>query len=673
MTGPGPTLRPSPWRRRLLLAGWLFAGLVVCARAGQVQVIEGGQWKRLAESQHRTDKVVPAARGTIYDRDETPLAVSREMFRVGLAPRELKDRSRVRALLAKDLDLPHSEVTRLVSTDRRWSVVPGSYPPAVREGLSRIPGVYLQRRLDRYHPHGPLARGVLGTVQDDSAEGGIEQWFDGVLRGEPGREAVARDNLGDPLPGETYLIQPPVAGGEVVLTLDTDLQEIARQALQAAIDKSDARGGDVLITDPMTGEILAMVSIQEGNTGGLSSVNTAYEPGSTIKPFTMAAILGHGIATLSDTVDVGDGTWQVAGRTLSDVSEKGRMSLADALRLSSNVGMAKASQGLTVSDGVERQGRGLTPGQEYENLRDFGFGTPTGVPLPGETGGILRRPDQWSGQSPVSLAIGYEIAVTPLQMAMAYGALANGGLLMEPRLVKEIRDSRGRVLKRFPPRVVRRAVSADIAHTIGRVMVSVVEDGTGTAARLASFRVAGKTGTSRAYSPDRGYVRGHYFASFVGFFPADAPQLVVFVKLADPKGDYYGGAAAAPVTRATMEAALAARTTPLDRAALLRAERVTTVERTLPLVRFADQPIDPPVPPERDGPTDGSRTGEARSVALPDVSGLPMRVAVRRLHALGLRVSDPALGRIVGTVPSAGSTVSPGDTVRLRIRPRTDG
>jgi cell division protein FtsI (penicillin-binding protein 3) len=587
-----------------------------------------------------------------------------------VAPREVQNRPEVRTLLEKNLDVSPVAAARLISTNRRWSVVPGRYPPSVRETLSDVPGVYLQRELERYHPHGDLARGVLGTIRDDSAEGGIEQWFDGLLRGRPGREAIARDNLGNPLPGETYLVQPPVPGGQVVLTLDSDLQEIARQALQAAIDRTDARGGDVLITDPMTGEILAMVSIRDGKTGGLSSINTAYEPGSTLKPFTVAGILTHGVASLSDTVDVGNGTWDVAGRVLHDVSEKGRMTLADALRLSSNVGIAKTALGFADSGNGER---GLTPAQQYENLRDFGFGTPTGVPLPGETGGILRRPDEWSAQSPVSLAIGYEIAVTPLQMAMAYGALANGGLLMEPRLVKEIRDPEGRVIQRFPPRVVRRAVSQSVARSVGRVMVSVVEDGTGTAARLANFRVAGKTGTSRAYSPDGGYEKGDYFASFAGFFPADAPQLVVFVKLEDPKGSYYGGAAAAPVTRATMEAALAARRSPLDRAALLRAERGPAVDVAVPQVRFAEQPIDPPEPPASDELETGAEAGGAEGVSLPDVSGLPLRVAVRRLHALGMRVADPGLGEIVGTVPSAGSTVMPGDTVRLRLRPRTDG
>ena len=332
---------------------------------------------------------------------------------------------------------------------------------------------------------------------------------------------------------------------------------MARQALTEAIASSQARGGDVLVTDPSTGEILALVSIRDGQTAGLSAINTPYEPGSTLKPFTVTGLLNAHLATLRDTIDVGDGTWRIASRTIHDVHAEGRMTIADALRVSSNVGIAKAAQR-------------MTPGIQYENLRDFGFGVKTGIEIPGEVGGTLRRPDRWSGQSPASLAIGYEIGVTPLQMAMAYGALANGGLLMQPRLVREIRGADGEVLERFSSRVVRRVTTPQNARAVSRVLVDVVEDGTGKKARMGSFRVAGKSGTTRLYSPEGGYERGAYWSSFVGFFPADNPQLVVFVKLERPKGTYYGGSIAAPVTRATMEAALAARATPLDRAALLR-------------------------------------------------------------------------------------------------------
>ena len=658
-----PTVpHPGAWRRRIVLGGWATACVLVCLRAGQIQVVQGSQWQAMADAQHTTDKEIAAARGSILDRDGTLLAVSRETFRVSVAPRELEDREAARALLEETLGISAKRARQLVSDDRRWAVAPGRYPPAVRERLAGIRGIYLDRELDRNQPHGDLARGVLGVVLDGQGQGGVEQVFNELLRGYPGREVVPRDNVGRPIPGETFLVESPRSGGQVVLTLDLDMQEIARQALQEAIESSQAQGGDVLITDPYTGEVLALVSIHDGQAAALGVVNTPYEPGSTLKPFTVAGLLERDLVSLSDTVDVGDGSWTVAKRVLHDTHGGGRMSIADALRVSSNIGIAKAAQA-------------MTPGVQFENLRDFGFGVPTGIELPGEAGGTLRRPDRWSAQSPASLAIGYEIAVTPLQMAMAYGALANGGMLMEPHLVKEIRDSEGRVVERFEPRAVRRVVDERVARQVSRVLVDVVEDGTGTEASLGVFKVAGKTGTSRYYTADQGYAGGH-FPSFVGFFPAEDPQLVVFVKLENPQGAYYGGAVAAPVTRATMEAALAARATPLNRGQLLRSAGVDVRDAAPPPVSFASRSVDPPAPPigeEFDTAPAGEDTPTSSSgIPLPDLAGLPARTAVRRLHALGFRVRHDGAGTIVGTFPAAGTPVTPGDTVRLKVRRSDD-
>ena len=657
MTRRRDPARPSPWRRRILLGTLLAAGVVVCGRAVQVQAVQGRTWRALAEAQHRSDQEIVAPRGRVLDRDGTPLAVSRERYRVNVAPGELSDRDQVVRLLEDVLGLSRAQARRATDPGRRWVVVPGLYPPAVREALAGVRGVHLERELQRYHPHGDLARGVLGVVIDDEGRGGIEQAFDDVLRGVPGREIFARDHTGREIPGERVVVARPQPGGDVVLTLDMDLQEIARQALEEAIAASEARGGDVVISDPSTGEILALVSIREGRTAALSAINTPYEPGSTLKPFTVAGLMKHGLISLHDTVDVGDGTWRVAGRTLHDVHAEGRMSVADALRVSSNVGIAKAAAR-------------MPPGWQYENLRDFGFGVPTGIEIPGEVPGTLRRPRDWSAQSPASLAIGYEVAVTPLQMVMAYGALANGGLLMKPRLVREVHRPDGRV-ERYGEEVVRRVISPRIARQIARVLVDVVEDGTGTSARLGSFRVAGKSGTTRMYTPGGGYERGAYWSSFAGFFPAEDPQLVVFVKLERPKGAYYGGAVAAPVTRATMEAALAARSVPLNRRALVRTVQAPPAVSPRAVARFASQPVDPPPPPlEAAGYGSGA---EATWVPLPDVAGLAPRIAVRQLHARGLRVEWTGDGEVVGTEPPAGERVSAGDTVRLILRRAGDG
>jgi cell division protein FtsI (penicillin-binding protein 3) len=659
-------------RRRVVLAGWLLSGAVLVSRTIQIQVAQGTFWSAEAERQHHTSVEIAAVRGSVLDRSEVELATSREVFRVSVAPGELKDAGAVTRLLAETLGLEESVIRGVTMSSKRWRVIPNTFPPSIRAALDTVRGVYLERELRRFHPHGDLARGLLGTVRGGEASGGIEQVFDHVLKGSVGQAVLARDPSGRPIPGESLLVQGPREGGQVVLTLDVDLQEIGQQALTEAIRETDAQGGDLLITDPGTGDVLAMVSIREENSNALSAINTPYEPGSTLKPLTVAGLLENRLASLDDVIDTEAGSWTVAGRTIRDVNrESGPITLARALQVSSNVAVAKAAQA-------------MSPAIHYQTLRDFGLGAPTGISLPGEGTGILRKPERWSGQSSASLAIGYEISVTPLQMAMAYGALANGGLLMEPRLVKELRDSNGRVTDRFETRVVRRAVSPGVARQLADVLVEAVEVGTGGRARLATFKVAGKSGTTRIWS-DGAYQTGEYFASFVGFFPAEDPQLVVMVKLDRPQGTYYGGSAAAPVTRATMEAVLAARETPIDRRALVAVARAQALEvspgedgaREVPTVaRFADlriaessrswsgrdqnvEALPESVRPEASAAADGS------TVIVPNVLGLSTRAAARRIHETGLRVEWGGSGVVSHMVPPAGSILASGDTVRV--------
>lgn len=703
-------LRSPLFRGRVLLAGWMLALGGLLYRAGEIQLREGGSWRAEAERQHQAQALLPAPRGGILDREGAPLAQSRETFRVAVAPHELADRDRAAELLADVLGLSPAEVRRATHGDRRWVTLPGLHPPRVREALHRTRGIHVERVLSRFHPHGELARGILGVVIDEIGAGGIEQAFEPHLSGVPGSQIVARDSEGRPIPGESWVVQPPRAGGDVVLTLDRDLQEIAQAALTEAVSETGARGGDLVVADPRTGEILAMVALRDGSTNALSGINAPFEPGSTLKPFVVAGLLELGRVSMADSVDTGDGRLRVAGRTISDVSRVGNVTLAHALRVSSNVAMARI---------IESH----TPLEQYEVLRDFGFGLPTGIPIPGEAGGTLRHPRHWSGQSAVSLAIGYEMAATPLQVTMAYAALANGGILMEPRLVREIRSPDGRVLERFEPRPVRRVVSERVAAEVSRTLVEAVEEGTGTRANLGAFRVAGKTGTSRATGPDGRYEAGAFFSSFVGFFPAERPQLVVFVKLDRPQGAFFGGVTAAPVTRATMEAVLAARHPPLDREALASLARAQEEARrqALEAGRLAALVPEPdPRTPAPGGPgVPVPATGEGRvaafspggpgvlrqvagppargvdlllhgwreadadlqdlqhrseaipgvEVLVPDLRGMTPRSAVRRLHALGLQVRWEGEGVVRSTRPAAGARLLGGDTLVVVAQP----
>ena len=637
-------------RRRILLAGVLLSAALASGRAFHLGAMQGETWRARALDQQGDTLNLEAPRGTIYDRDGVPLAASHEVFSVAIAPREIADRDRVVSLLVKHLDATRAQARRYTDGRRSWVVLPGRYGLDVRDALDGHPGIHFESVQRRFYPNGDVARELLGPVRlDGVAQGGIEMEFDSVLNGRPGRAVVRRDSRGRSLPGAMLRAIEPVAGRDVYLTIDYDLQEIAETALADAIVTNRARGGELVMADPRTGEILAAVSRgSEGRASNWRGVMVPYEPGSTMKPFTVAALLALGRATLRDSVFGEDGYFERL--SLSDTHAHEWLTLGDALRESSNIAVAK------MAERMERS-------EQYLALRGFGFGSPTGISYPTESGGRLPRTAQWSWSSPSRLSIGYEIAVTPLQMAMAYSALANGGLLLEPRLVREVRSRDGRMEQVFEPRVVRRVIPQQVADQIRDVLVDAVDFGTGRHAALASFSVAGKTGTARIAEKGQ-YRPGAYTASFAGFFPADDPQLVFIVKLDEPDGEYYGGLAAAPVTRATLEAALATRNTPIDRSAIARSVQSATVMQQAPtgtradgsgVVQFASSRAAVPA----------RQSSETHVRAIPDVSGMPLRDGVRRLHEAGFRLHLEGSGRVLRTVPGAGAEAAAASVIRV--------
>ena len=647
---PGRTLRV---RRRLTLLCWLVIAAVMIARAAEVQVVERTSWTAEALAQHEKSRVVPAARGRILDRNGVELAVSHWRATVGVSPREVEDREEVAAALVQHLGVRTGTAGRVSAGTDSWHVVPGRYSMTQVEGLRGLRGVYVEGELRRLYPREGLARGLLGVVRESTGRGGIEQSMDSVLAGQSGREIVVRDSRGREIPGQVVVVEPPVGGRDVVLTIDQDLQAIAEEMLTAAIDSAGARGGDFVITDPRTGEILALTSAVDGSNAALSAVNTTFEPGSTIKPFTTAALLSHRVASLSDSVDTEGGSWWVHGRRITDIGEGGWMTLQEVIKRSSNVGIAKFA---TL----------LSRGQQYTSLRDFGFGTLTGVPLPSEASGVLRRPEEWSLLSTHSLAYGYELSVTSLQMAMAFGALANDGWLMEPQLIREVRNHDGSPARLGRPRAIRHAVPSHVTEALTPVLVEVVEEGTGARARMSTFCVAGKSGTTRATGENGRYEEGAYYASFGAYFPADDPQLLFFVRLDRPRNAYFGGEVAAPVTLATLETLLSARQAPLDREALALAARYAAPPpRATPIVRFAKATHDVTMESWPAAAVPSPTSGRTLPMIVPVLEGASVRVALRRLHKMGLRVRLEGGGAVYATVPGAGDAIAAGDTIRV--------
>jgi cell division protein FtsI (penicillin-binding protein 3) len=507
-------MRSMPRTRRFehrLVAGAVMAALLgglVVARLVHVQLVESPTLQKEAERQQTRVLEIPAERGTILAADGTPLA----------------------------LTLP---------ADRRRDL------PARRE-----------------YPRGSLAAQVVGFCSADG-EGleGIEGAFDEWLRGTPGFREVGADARGrlSTVPGGRR--RPALDGADVRLTLDPAFQSVLERELSRCVEMSGAVSACAVFLDPRTGDVLAMASWPTYDPGRVResrpdqrrnrAIADINEPGSTFKLITSSACLEEGVVTPMTLVESSRKLELAGGDFLHDSEDYGWVTVEEALRKSVNTATAMLA-------------RKIGPVSLFEHARGFGFGCVTGIDLAGEVSGILRRPAYWSGRSLETIAIGQEIACTPLQLACAYGAVANGGVLMKPRLVTEIVGPNGETVRTFRPTPVRRVVSARTAADVTRMLTSVVEDGTATAAQIAGIAVAGKTGTAQRVDPEtRKYDPRRHVGSFVGFLPAEAPQVVGVVVVDRPRGVGYGGEVAAPCFRRIVEGTLLASREPLLEVAAL--------------------------------------------------------------------------------------------------------
>jgi cell division protein FtsI (penicillin-binding protein 3) len=671
----------APSRIGLLHLGLALFALALVGKTAGVQLLHGGRWAASAARQQSTVRAIPAPRGDILDAAGETLAQSRETVKLDVAPPEVKSRAALRAALLR-AGVPAPFAARAADPARKWVSLPGRYPAMDVAAISKMRGVYTTPIVERSYASSEGMRRIIGRVDADGrAVDGVELALDSLLRGTPGSATVMRDGRGRSFESPSAPSTAPEIGHAVTLTINHELQEIAERALTDAVARMSAEGGDVVVMDPATGEILAMASRRpDPRATAATALTEPYEPGSTLKPFIAAVLLDKGRARETDVVRTFGGQMTINGRTITDEHRAEQFSLADVIRYSSNVGIVQFAERLSARE-------------EYEALRDFGFGTPTGLPYPVEASGTLREPARWSKQSANSLAMGYEVAVTPLQLAAAYVALANGGELLEPALVKEVRAPDGRVLYRHRRRVVRRVVSPAVAQRVRGMLLGVVEaGGTAKMADLGSFSLAGKTGTARRTVHGR-YAASQYIPTFVGLFPADNPQFVILVKIDNPKGAYYGGLTAAPVTKAVLEAALASRNAALDRRSLAASRKDAVPDSATGTTRVASAGTIADAADSGSGRMasetapagDDAGAGTTPFVALlpapalptamplapravPDVRGLPLRGAVHRLHAAGLRVQLVG-GPSGATMPMAGSVVPAGTIVRLSGAP----
>ena len=643
--------------------------IAIVAQAARVQLIHGSAWQKRAERQQTTDREIPAPRGRILDETGRVMAQNNDKVRLDITPREVRERAKLEAILLR-AKVPMTTIARIRDQRLKNVTVPGTFLRVDVAGALGMKGVHVTPFVERAYSASRAARQIIGRVGiDGQPTDGVELALDALLKGKPGHATLVRDVQRRSFESPTSPGIAPVEGNTVMLTINQELQEIAENALADAVSKMGAESGDIVVLDPHTGEIRAMASRRGDTAVTTAAITEPFEPGSTLKPFIAAGLMERGLVQAADSVDTDNGTLELNGRTITDDHRIGRAPLSDVIRMSSNVGIVKFAQR-------------LSPRDHYETLRDFGLGTPTGIEFPSEAGGTLRPPAMWGKQSAASMSIGYELSVTPLQLAIGYAVFANGGKLVEPTLVKEIHAADGTVRYRHKTRVIRRVISEDVARGVREMLKEVVRNGTATEADIDEYVLAGKTGTPRGMVDGR-YGSGLYNPNFVSLFPADDPQFVIAVRLSNPSSSIYGGKTAAPVTRAIIEAAVASPRAALDRRRLAAARQEPEAPRQasrLEIAGSAEQagetaaviepmPEEPkaesvvvPLPSAPVKPV----TGVPRTV--PDVRGMSLRDAVRTLHSAGFRVgySGRAGSRtLAATFPAAGSVVRQGSLIRL--------
>jgi cell division protein FtsI (penicillin-binding protein 3) len=557
-----PRRRRVNGRRRLLalLILSVVAFMAISGRLIVLQVFDAGSLDQAAARQRTTVIDLPATRGRIFDRNLNDLAISIPARSVWADPRLVRDKPGTAARLAKVLGVKKATLAGRLASKGRFVYLVRRIPKARGDIVQRLnlPGVFVEGAVARRYPSGSVAAQVLGFVDiDGNGQAGIEQQYDGLLRGNAGKILLERDPQGRAIPQGRRSLEPAEPGTDLVLTIDQHLQYVTEQALFRAVRQHKAKAGSVVVMSPRTGEVLAMANVPTFDPNRITARTKAearknraiadvFEPGSTNKTITAAAALQHGIVTPRTETIVPDNIPLCPEKTFRDSHSHAPelMTFADIVAKSSNVGTIMAARDL----GRERL---------YKAELDFGYGRKSGVDLPGESPGIVRDAKSWYCTDLGTNAIGQGVAVTVLQMASVYATVANHGVLRAPTLLRGTVDARGHLAKaaRKPGR---RVLSARTAKSLSKILEGVVkEGGTGTQAAMEEWRVAGKTGTAR--KPDNvrgGYRPGAYVGSFIGYAPAEKPAVVVAVVIDEPTRGYYGGSVAAPVFREVTGTAL---------------------------------------------------------------------------------------------------------------------
>ena len=668
----------SPRSRIFLVACiaslWMGAALV---RLAYLQLFCYSDFLNRAEHQQRLIVEVSPRRADITDRNDRPLAMSVPVDTCFAVPSEIADPQMVAHLLAGVLGISSDDILAHLDSSRTYARIARKLSPETVERIEELnlKGIYFEKEDARFYPKRELAASVLGYVDtDQKGLGGIEYSLDDRIRSEGGRRFVLADAHRRALDSSD---RQPQAGQSVVLTLDQNIQHIAERELDAAIAQTHAISGTIIVEDPSNGELLAVANWPSFNPNAAGSsppearmdraISALYEPGSVFKIVTLSAAIDQDITRPDEVVDCQNGAIYIAGHRIRDHKPYGDLTVSQILAYSSDVGAIKI-------------GLRLGAPKLYDYINAFGFGQPTGVDLPGESRGMLRRLENWTPISVGSISMGQEIGVTPLQILTAMSAIANGGLIVRPHVVKALRRGDAVVVPEQP--APRRVIRATTAATMREMLEGVVLTGTGTEARLDGYTAAGKTGTAQKFDPATGhYSSSQLIASFVGFAPLNTPAIAVFVQLDSPVGPHEGGEVAAPVFQRVAQQVLEYLNVPHDvpvAPKLQLASRRRAQQQPAPDVSDFDPaqiddsaaPADAPAPEVSAAPSAAPQTvelDEAQGVAVPNLAGQTVRVVTEQCERLGLVPVLVGSGIALQQSPAPGANVRPGSRVTVQF------
>jgi cell division protein FtsI/penicillin-binding protein 2 len=523
---------------------------IVAFRLYYLQIEKSEYFKFLADRQHNIYYKITPNRGTIYDRKHKKLAFNFDIFSCYANPRKIIHKEKVAAYLSNLFDIDKETVLERLNKDKAFIWIKRHLSEKETEQIKslNISGINLIKESNRFYPNQSLASHVLGYVDiDNKGLEGIELYYDDYLKGAPGLNIVTRDAKGRIIEANQYQITSSLESYDLVLTLDRFIQYIAEREIDKVYKKYKAKSAVIIVMNPENGEILALANRPTFDPNKIDeyqaearrnrAITDIFEPGSVFKMVTATAALNEQVITLDDKIYCEEGEYKIYNHILHDHKPFKELTFKEIIEHSSNIGVVKTAQRLNKRD-------------FYNYIKDFGFGQATGVDLPGERTGIIRRPADWSKISISAIPIGQEIAVTALQMLSATSAIGNDGVLMKPHIVKSIVKHDNETVKQIKPQTVRKVAETEAIDKVKQALLEVVESGTGTRADFEGYSICGKTGTAQKIKPGGGYSHSSYIASFAGFLPKDNPKLAIIVVVDEPRPVYYGGHVAAPVFKA---------------------------------------------------------------------------------------------------------------------------